>query len=358
MRIGDDIIDRSAAEGVRVVALALLADADAAAERLENGGDDEALHDFRVALRRLRTGLRAFRPWLRESVARKHERRLRKYARATNAARDAEVHLAWLDSRKEALAAPRHGAGVAYLRAWIRAHTGDSGDDLVARYRKTSERISRRLETARLRGAADDAPVPISFAVAKAVLLRSQLHTVRESMGAVRGALDQERVHAARIAVKRLRYIVEPLRGNRHADASAAVKQLKRLQDVLGELHDSHVIGHDVEEALAYAEAHRARRIHAATYDPREVAANPLRSSLAASPRPGLLAVTRLVRDQREALFADFERDWRSGGIEALTTEIRAIAEALESRAGGQLVRSVGASQRSRPAEKRRRPSS
>ena len=62
MQIDEDVIDRNAEEGARVVALALIAECDRAAGRLASGEDDEALHDFRVALRRLRTTLRAFRP--------------------------------------------------------------------------------------------------------------------------------------------------------------------------------------------------------------------------------------------------------------------------------------------------------
>src|SRR6266702_3511109 len=104
MQREQELIDRSAEEGARVVALGLLSDADQAARALELQDDDEALHDFRVALRRLRSVLRAFRPWLAGTVRRKHEKRLKRLGRGTNAARDAEVQLAWLSSEREALA--------------------------------------------------------------------------------------------------------------------------------------------------------------------------------------------------------------------------------------------------------------
>src|SRR6266704_3478367 len=54
----EELIDRRAEEGTRVVALGLLSDADQAARALERQDDEEALHDFRVALRRLRSALR------------------------------------------------------------------------------------------------------------------------------------------------------------------------------------------------------------------------------------------------------------------------------------------------------------
>jgi hypothetical protein len=55
--------------------------------------DPEALHDFRVAIRRLRSCIRAYRTELQGSVSKQMQRRLRKLTLATNAGRDAEVHL-------------------------------------------------------------------------------------------------------------------------------------------------------------------------------------------------------------------------------------------------------------------------
>src|SRR3970040_32067 len=47
------------------IALTHLDAARAAHERLKGASDTDALHDFRVALRRLRSVLRAYRPWLK-----------------------------------------------------------------------------------------------------------------------------------------------------------------------------------------------------------------------------------------------------------------------------------------------------
>ncbi len=69
--------------GVRLVAVSLLEDAQKTAEKLTGlskelrDGDtdgDEAVHDFRVAIRRLRSWIRAFKPWLRDDLRRKQRR--------------------------------------------------------------------------------------------------------------------------------------------------------------------------------------------------------------------------------------------------------------------------------------------
>src|ERR1700739_69868 len=91
-----DFLDQPVERAVRVVALTLLRDAATTRARLIDPGDTEALHDFRVAVRRLRSWLRAYRPYLGDSVRDKNRRRLRAVARATSLARDTEVHLQWL----------------------------------------------------------------------------------------------------------------------------------------------------------------------------------------------------------------------------------------------------------------------
>src|SRR5436190_487112 len=71
---------------------------DEGARRLALGHLDDAgaLHDYRVALRRLRSCLRAYRQPLRSSVTSKTLRRLRRLTHGTNRSRDLDVHLAWL----------------------------------------------------------------------------------------------------------------------------------------------------------------------------------------------------------------------------------------------------------------------
>ena len=71
-----ELLARPAAEATRLIALGYLDDASAAATRLDDPEDEEALHDFRVALRRLRSTLRAYRPQLRESARRSSRDRL------------------------------------------------------------------------------------------------------------------------------------------------------------------------------------------------------------------------------------------------------------------------------------------
>src|SRR5258705_13928839 len=125
--------------GVRMVALSLIADAEKASEKLIGlskqlrDGDaegDEALHDFRVSIRRLRSWVKAFRPSVDDDVTRKWRRRLAKIADATRATRDGAVHLEWLRKERPALSA-RQRAGQKGVGDRLASARSDGGEDAL-----------------------------------------------------------------------------------------------------------------------------------------------------------------------------------------------------------------------------------
>jgi CHAD domain-containing protein len=333
MRIDGRAMELSPEEGARRVALGLLAEARAAAEALAAGEGEEPLHDFRVALRRLRSALRTYRPWLEGSVRPRHEKRLKRIARSTNEARDAEVQLAWLATKRDALASPRQRPGydLAVARFEARIHGGPAPLRVAERFRIAADKLERGSE--RRARKVEPGQDGATFGGVLASLVADRAGALAARMGSIGDSSDQEGVHRARIEGKRLRYLLEPLRGHRGADAGELIGRLKRLQDVLGDLHDAHVLAGELRDALVAAAGERAARLHAAVYA-HEASDAAVRDRLRASPRPGLLALVRLVRERRDARYADLEREWRGGGMAALAREARALAAALETHAG------------------------
>jgi CHAD domain-containing protein len=333
----DRAMDLSPEEGARVVALGLLEEASTAAEALATGAGEEPLHDFRVAIRRLRSALRAFRPWLEEGVRPRHEKEMKKIARSTNEARDAEVQLAWLATKRDALATARLRPGHELLVARFeeRAQRAPDAARVAERFRRAAAKLERRLRTyeRKVEAGADGGA---TFGGVFATLVRDQVSALSGRMDAIQDALDEEAVHRARIEGKRLRYLLEPLRGYRPADASEAIDRLKRLQDALGELHDAHVLAGELREALVEAAAEQARSLHAAVYAYGASDAA-IRDRARAGPRPGLLALVRLVAERRDALHSDLEREWRAGGMGSLAAEAKAVAAKVEARSGRKL---------------------
>lgn len=303
MRLRDDALDAPAEEGARALALALLARADRAAARLGRGG--EALHDFRVAARRLRSALRAFRPWLDGGDVRRAAHRVRRLVRETNAARDAEVQRAWLAAARRADPSARSRPGLALAAERLGAARPPAVTPVAGAWRRASRKLRRALGARTRAGPADR-----TFAAALAALARAHADALRERVRAMSGPADAQGVHRARIAAKRLRYLLEPL-AKGDAAAAAAVERARRLQDLLGALHDADVLA----GALAAIGARGGR-------------------APAGDPAPGLRALRRRAREEREARRAEVARALASGAVEDVADRAAAIAGALEARGG------------------------
>src|SRR5258706_10378054 len=115
--------------------------------------DDDALHDFRVALRRLRSLLRLWRVELRGTVRRRHRRKLREFSQRTNDARDAEVQLSWL-KRSLPLLRPAERGGARWLAAHIERRLEPDQREARAQtakaFAKTAAKLAPRLDGGRI----------------------------------------------------------------------------------------------------------------------------------------------------------------------------------------------------------------
>jgi CHAD domain-containing protein len=234
------MMDAPALRSASAIALGYLDDAVGAAARLRGKADPDALHDFRVAIRRLRVTVRSY-PNLKDSVPKKQRGRLRRLARATNRARDAEVQIAWFNDHAPGFTAEQRAA-VARVRARLRAHHRTELARIRARldgsFTKLEHKLRRRLVA--LRDAPRAGRTTPFRAVVAATLVRSAADLDSRLRAIARGAPTSPRaMHAARIAAKRLRYTLEPV-ANQVLDGTGLIARLKQLQDRFGALTDAH----------------------------------------------------------------------------------------------------------------------
>ena len=321
----ENLLAAPAPGAARRIALSLLDAATAARERLPDAGDAEALHDFRVAMRRLRSTLRAYEPQLDALVPAKLRRRLRDLARATGEARDVEVQVSWLERRRDELP-PGRRAGVPWLLAQLTRRRERAYQDIRERIAPKFDRLARRLRRALGSVPAPDATLPASLASLIAQLLEDQGSDLERRLTLIRSSASHAEAHAARIRVKRARYLLEPV--VREAKlAAAVVRRLKQVQQLLGDLHDLQVVVVRLGDAAAEAAAQRTRRLH-------ELAVGGERGAAARGPRPatsGLLALARVARATQERLF---RRLVGRRVARALPAELAALAAALRPPSG------------------------
>jgi CHAD domain-containing protein/CYTH domain-containing protein len=314
------LLDRPTADAVRRIARARMSEAAAALGRLRNRRDSEALHDFRVAIRRLRSVLRAYRRWLGRSAGKKIRKRFQVLARATNPGRDAEVQLAWLEAQRAGLARGER-TGLNWLvhrqRALRRENYAQARRHVRADFARAAEVLEKRL------GELQATRPP--FRETLAALLRQHAADLEARIAAIHGPEDEENAHEARISAKRLRYLLEPVRTE--ADAvTPLVAQLKDLQDLLGSLHDMHVLETDLLAALESVATGKAHRLRSLALEGDAAAVQRERRR---DERLGIVALAARARAGRDRLFGSLTERWLHDGGRAFFREAAEAADVL-----------------------------
>lgn len=343
------LLARPPEEAVRILALTQLAKAEEAAKRLSDPDDEEALHDFRVSLRRLRSIVRAYPEALTGSLTKSHRKRLRALAKATGSGRDAEVALGWIEGQRDELAQGRR-QGVDWLAGRL-AERKEAGYERVHRkledeFAPLADELQRRLGVY-TREVRIDEGVADSFGDRVAASLRNELAQLEELLIGIVSIDDVDRCHRARLAVKRVRYLIEPLSREVPA-AEGAVESLKRLQDLLGEINDSHVLEAKLSRAVEKAARQRSRSLFAAAVGKpapgeggRADGGDGRADGGGWGPVDGVLAVARRNRERRDELFAELAAGWtgaaggdpsRGAQRRELVRELGELAREMTSR--------------------------
>jgi CHAD domain-containing protein len=329
-----DLLSRPAEEAARLVALAQLRGAEEQAARLMSAEDragSEALHDFRVAVRRLRSLLRAHRSLLDGGGGDRTLERLRRIARATNSGRDAEVQAGWVRERLlPTLSKPAQRRAAGWLAAWLDERRdeayGGSITRSLERFGRLAPKLRRDLATYRLSLEPGPAVPPArAYGAFVAAALREDGRRLRRRLAAASESIDEQRAHRARLAAKRLRYDLEPVAELVAANGDG-LRLLKELQEVLGELNDANVFLTAVSEGFLVAAEEKARAAVAAA----SVEGSEARAVRRRHPASGLLGIVDAARERQRAAANAFI-SWRDGERTArLWHDLERIAAACD----------------------------
>lgn len=320
-RLTPERLTQPAKRAARVLANSRLSRVRAALDRF-GGGDADGLHDVRVALRRLRSWLRAYEPELDDTLRRKTRRRLRRLVRSTDAARDLEVWAKWVEARADLPARARAG------RQYLIDRFARERDQALQRATSRLERdlpalletLENELSNYSLRVPIDGDVAQHTMAVTTAGLVRSHHAQFARRFSRIESAASIEPAHRARIAAKRLRYLLETLDTFPTALESAA--QLSKLQDLLGASHDMRLlVDRIVAEITEIGTAEVAYRAAKALGIDGAKAPNPALARV----RPGLLALASHARQEADEAFEQARVTWDASRLDLLATTMEQL---------------------------------
>jgi len=273
----------------------------------------DLVHDFRVALRRLRSWLRACRGVLDDTVRRGRLRDLRTLSRRAGRVRDLEVQLALLrelggsgtslPATAARLLADRcrdqHGRALLNLDDAL----ADGWPRLAA---ALDEELAHYFVEVRLEGSV----TPTAMGPVLGAALREYREELLAALTPVPRMAQVRELHRARIAAKHLRYVLEAFDARPRARA-ALLDLLRTLQDEVGELHDAQML----DELIAAFAARKSRD------------GMPSRQATA--------ALTRLVRRRIRGRFGGAHRAMIAVRRAVASDAIESLARRCEAAAGG-----------------------
>jgi CHAD domain-containing protein len=214
--------------------------------------DTEFLHDYRVALRKIRAVLSQVREVYPPAVTRRLRESFSLLMRKTNRLRDLDVYLLDHDALL-ALLPESLQPGLEIMFADFRRAAAAEQKSLARHLRSASYR--RSIEALE-RVVAEPDELPASASSEKAIValvsdrIGQRYRKIRRTHRDLSPSTPDAEVHELRLDCKKLRYLLELFRElYDHNDLDRLIKSLKRLQDCLGDFNDYSV---QQEALLAY----------------------------------------------------------------------------------------------------------
>ena len=228
--------------------------ASAACDRLDSD-DPEALHDFRVALRRLRTHLSTHRDHLGRRAAKQFQRRLSALVASTNTSRDQDVQREWIQrhlATTDVAGTERDGLNLMLTRFCANGNGTSDLEPIRQDFYEIGRQFTKRHWSLPERAQVKGSPAATVTRVTKSAIVRLTAK-IRKQIDAIESVDSVSATHRLRLAVKRLRYILEPL--NRVTPgASNAIDELKPMQDTLGAIRDLQILHLQIALAAGVAD--------------------------------------------------------------------------------------------------------
>jgi CHAD domain-containing protein len=213
-----------------------------------DGGVD-GVHAARIATRRIRELLPLTAEWHPPDVVDSLHHRFRAIGRALGRVRDADVRILLLTHLE-----PRIPSAASAL-VGVRQQQERRRIELM---RKLIKQIERNGLLELMRAAVPGRRVSAGWGAGSGRRWQHQLRSIlseraESAIDAVRhatGVYFPHRAHSARIAIKKLRYVLEIAEATRTLRTTEGIADLKKAQDILGDLHDRQELLGELADAV------------------------------------------------------------------------------------------------------------
>jgi CHAD domain-containing protein len=220
--------------------------------------DIEDVHQVRVTCRRIRTALRLFEDCFKEAPVKKWQKRIKKLLKSFGDARDLDVQIAFLKEFLDHLDAEQKDSRPGLRRMMLRRQQ---------RRDRVQSKVVRAVDNVQKKHILTE----IHIHMEKVLFELTPLQPDRDSPAMRRCAHDRIQLriqdllnrqdalqipediaghHAVRIAAKKLRYAMEICNTALHGTLKPAIKKIKKLQTLLGEMHDCDVWNADIDHFI------------------------------------------------------------------------------------------------------------
>jgi CHAD domain-containing protein len=283
--------------------------------------DVEPVHQARVASRRMRAAFGMFAECFEPKKIGRWQKRVRKLTKGLGAARDKDVQIAFVETFLAGLdpqdKRSRPGVKRLLLRlrqqrealqpAVVKTLDGLAKGDVLAQMHGEVEKVLFTLRS-------HDVKLQSAYVFELAARhIRQRQHDVFACEHTLADPQDVAGHHRMRIAAKRLRYTMEICEAAYAGALTPPVKSVKKLQTLLGEIHDCDVWVVNVE---AFVDCERRRTVEFFGHD------RPFLRLL-----PGLAALRDERGRRREERFGQLAVFWRSLQGNAFWTELEKILQ-------------------------------
>jgi CHAD domain-containing protein len=257
--------------------------------------DVEAIHQTRVATRRLREFVPILAGGPEGSGAPTLRRRLRDITRLYGPSRELDVSGMTLTAIERR--SPVRAAAIASVRAHVERERAKAGR--VRRQAARGVDLAGLAAWARELAGWADSPVATRTCAARAAArLDRRVHELQEALLGAGLIFAPAPLHRVRVALKKCRYALEVSARLGRFRLAGSMRRLKRMQDLLGDLHDLQVLAGHARDAAAADPASKRPPVEALISDiDDEIRALHARFVIERGGLVGVLARSTRVRD-------------------------------------------------------------